>query len=129
MIYERIGLVSCQTQHRNFRVAEWPRSFANRGYEERRGDEEDKKARRKEEGGVRGMLGEKSPSDLIKDAVRRAGERTKRGMHGDDQAGRKEGTGGPLTLATRGCSTICGFHVFSTLRSPLRYITGGLVPL
>jgi len=30
VIYERKSSLSCQTQHRNFRVAKWPRSFESR---------------------------------------------------------------------------------------------------
>lgn len=76
-----------------------------------------------------------SRSDLIKDAVRTArqtdpGEGRRSRWRERRRGGfRKEGTG-PFTLA-QSRPTICGFHVFSTLlRSPpLRYVTGGLVPL
>jgi len=127
VIYERIKLVlSCQTQHCNFRAAKWPRSFPIPRM--RRRDAGAKKSRDR-------FLA--SRSDLIKDAVRTARQTDPGGgeegsMKGETTRGVPEGRNRPLhSRDAQSRPTICGFHVFSTLlRSPrLCYVTGGLVPL
>lgn len=68
-----------------------------------------------------------SRSNLIKDAVRIAKRTNPRDERRDDEAGRKE----PVLIPSRrgGARRYAVSMFFPPSRSPLRYITGGLVPL
>ena len=115
MIYERIKFVLPNA------TPQFPRREVAKVVRIANGKREDEKTKnwRKRDRSFR--------SNLIKDAVRNAKRMNSRDERRDDDAGRKE----PVLIPSRrgGARRYAVSMFFPPSRPPLRYITGGLVPL